>query len=60
MRFLNKKKLLSDAQSGFKPSDSCEYQLLSIFHDIYKSFNCNPPLEVSGIFLDISKAFDRV
>ena len=25
-----------------------------------KSFDCNPPLEVRGIFLDISKAFDRV
>ena len=37
-----------------------ECQLLSIFHDIYKSFDCNPPLEVSGIFLDILKAFDRV
>ena len=60
MRFLNEKKLLSDAQSGFKPSDSCEYQLLSIVHDIYKSFDCNLPSEVRGIFLDISKAFDRV
>ena len=26
MRFLNENKLLSDAQSGFRPSDSCEYQ----------------------------------
>ena len=59
-RFLNQNKILSDAQSGFRPSDSCEYQLLSIVHDIYKSFDCNPPLEVRGIFLDISKAFDRV
>ena len=41
-------------------SDSCEYQLLSIVHDIYKPFECNPSLEVRGIFLDISKAFDRV
>ena len=38
MRLLNKIKSLSDAQSGFRPSDSCEYQLLSIVHDIYKSF----------------------
>ena len=60
MRFLNKNKLLSDAQSGFRPSDSCEYQLLSIVHDIYKSFDCNPPLKVRGIFLDISKAFDSL
>ena len=47
-------------QSSFRPSDSCEYQLLSIVHDIYPSFDCNPPKDVRGIFLDISKAFDRV
>ena len=60
MRFLNENKLLSDAQSGFRPSDSCEYQLLSVVQDIYKSFDCNPPLEVGGMFLDISKVFGRV
>ena len=60
MRFLNENKLQSDAQSGFRHSDSCEYQRLSIVHDICKSFDCNPPLEVWGIFLDISKAIDRV
>ena len=60
MRFLNENKLLSGAQSGFRPSDSCEHQLRSIAHDIYKSFDWNPPLEVRGIFLDISKDFDRV
>ena len=64
MRFdknkLNENKFLSDAQSSFRPSNSCECRLLSIIHDIYKSFDCNPPLEVRGIFLDISKAFDRV
>ena len=59
MRF-NKNKLLSDAQSGFRPSDLCKCQLLSIVHDIYKSFDCNPSLKVGGIFSDISKAFDRV
>ena len=52
MRFLNKNKLLSDAQSGFRPSDSCEYQLPSIVHDIHRSSDCNPPLKVRGIFLD--------
>ena len=47
-------------QLGFRHSDSCEYQQLSIVDDIYASFDCNPPLDVRGIFLDISKAFDRV
>ena len=46
--------------SGFRPSDSCGHQLLSIVHDIYASFDCSPPLDVRGIFLDISTAFDRV
>ena len=60
MRFFNENKFLSDAQSGFRPSDSCEYQQLSVVHDIYKSLDCNPLLEVRGMFLDISKVFDRV
>ena len=47
-------------QSGFRPSDSCEYQLLSIVHDIYASFDCSPPLVARVIFLNISNAFDRV
>ena len=34
------------------------YKLLSIAHEIYESFDRN--LETRGIFLDISKAFDRV
>ena len=52
--------LLCDNQSGFRPSDSWEYQLLSIVHDIYASFDCNPPKDVIGILPDLSKAFDRV
>ena len=26
----------------------------------FKTFNCNPPLDVRSVYLDISKAFDRV
>ena len=58
--FLDEKDLLCEHQSGFRPSDSCKYQLLSIVHDIYASFDCHPPLDVRGIFLDTSIAFDRV
>ena len=58
--YLQENKLLCENQSGFRPYDSCEYQLLSIFHEIYASFDCNPPLDVRAVFLDISKAFDRV
>ena len=56
--FLHENNLLNESQSGFRPSDSCEYQLLSIVHNIYASFDCNPPRDVRAIFLDISKAFD--
>ena len=54
------KYLLSKYISGFRPSDSCIYQLLAITHDIFSRFDCNPTLETRGVFLDISKAFDRV
>ena len=47
--------LLSSNQSGFRPTDSCINELLSITHDIYQSFDND--LEVRGVFLDISKAF---
>ena len=60
IQFLSIFKRITPNQSGFRPSDSCEYQLLSILHEIYKSFDCNPPKDVRGIFLDLSKAFDRV
>ena len=33
---------------------------MSIVHDIYNAFDANPSLEVRGVFLDISKAFDKV
>ena len=52
--------LFTSLQSGFRQSDSCTCQLLSIAHEIYKSLDCNPSLEVRGIFLDLSKAFDKV
>ena len=52
--------LLVKCQSGFLPGDSCVSQLLRITHDIFKAFDGNPSLETRGLFLDISKAFDKV
>ena len=49
---------ISQNQSGFKPGDSCINQLLAITHEIYKSFDVC--LDVRAVFLDISKAFDKV
>ena len=58
--FIDTRNLLSVHQSGFRPGDSCVHQLISIVHEIYSAFDANPSLEVRGVFLDISKAFDRV
>ena len=57
-KFFTFNNLISPNQSGFKPGDSCINQLLSISHKIYKSFDDG--LEKRGVFLDISKAFDKV
>ena len=57
---LNNKNLVMSNQSGFWRGDSYVHQFISITHDIYKPFDANPSLEVRGIFLDLSKAFDKV
>ena len=41
-----------------KPVDSCTNQLISIMHEIYPYFGDG--FEVRGVFLDMSKAFDKV
>ena len=45
---------------SFRHGDSCMYQLIGITHNIFTAFDANPSLEVCSIFLDLSKAFDRV
>ena len=58
--YLKSNHLLSDNQSGFRSGDSCISQLISITHDIYKVFDGAPSLDTRGVFLDISKAFDKI
>ena len=58
--FFDRNNVLTSNQSGFRAGDSCTNQLISITHTIFESFDVNPPKEVRGVFLDISKAFDRV
>ena len=48
----------SPGLNGFRPGDSCTNQLLSIAHEILSAFDDGH--EVRDVFLDISKAFDRV
>ena len=52
--------LLNPCQSGFCPGDSAISQLPSITQTIHSAFDCDPTLEVRSVFLDISKAFNRV
>ena len=56
--FFTENNLISPNQSGSRSVDSCVNQLLAITHEIYKSFD--EEFEVRGVFLDISKAFDKV
>ena len=58
--YFEKNNILNKNQSGFRVGDSCINQLIGITHNIYHSFDANPTLEVRGVFLDISKAFDKV
>ena len=56
--FFSENELISPKQSGFRPGDSCTNQLLSTAHEILSAFDDGH--EVRGVFLDISKAFDRL
>ena len=57
-KFLIENDLISTNQSGFKPGDSHINQLFSKTPESCKSFDCG--YEVRGVFLGISKAFDKV
>ena len=56
--FFTDNESISSNKSGFKPGESCINLLLYITHDFYQSFDDN--LETRAVFLDISKAFDKV
>ena len=49
---------LHNLQSGFRPGHSTVLQLTYVVHQIYSSLEEGK--EVRGVFLDISKAFDKV
>ena len=57
---IDKSNLFNNNQSGFRPSDSCIHRLIAITHNIFSTFDAKPSLEVRGVFLDLSKAFDRI
>ena len=51
--------MFTDCQSGFIPDNSGVSQLQSKTQEIHKSFDCDPSDDVRGVFLDISKAFNK-
>ena len=58
--YLVSNNLITKNQSGFRPGDSTVNQLLDLVNDIHMSFDKSKSLEVRAVFLDISKAFDKV
>ena len=58
--YLNVNNLITINQSGFRPGDSTTNQLLFLVDEIHQAFDDPKSLEVCAVFLDISKAFDKV
>ena len=56
--FLIEKNLLIENNSGFKRNDSTINLLVSMLHKMYKSIDEGN--DICAIFLDVSKAFDKV
>ena len=58
--YLTSNNLITENQSGFRPGDSLTNQLLSLVNDIHVAFDSKDCLEVGSVYLDMSKAFDKV
>ena len=58
MSHLDRFKILNDAQHGFRKNRSCETQLITTLRDFSNSLNDKS--QTDAIFLDFSKAFDKV
>ena len=58
--YLNVNNLITKNHSGFRPGDSTTNQLLYLVNEIHQAFENPKSLEVRAVFLDNSKAFDKV
>ena len=58
--YLNANNLITNNQSVFRPGNSTTNQLLYLVNEIHQAFENAKSLEVPAVFLDISKAFDKV
>ena len=55
---LEKHKILSDLQHGFRSGHSCESQLIITINDLLEAYNDKDQIDL--VILDFSKAFDTV
>ena len=58
--YFQSNRLFTPSQSGSLPGDSRIAQLLSIIHEIQTPFDENLTVDVTVVFLDLSKAFDKI
>ena len=58
--YLHTNNLITKNQSGFRPGGSTTNQLLYLLDEINQAFDITKSFEVRAVFLDISKAFDKV
>ena len=56
--YINENNFITEKQSGYRRGDSTIKQLISITNAIHKTFDQGE--ELRAVFLDISRAFDRV
>ena len=59
-KYLTTHQLITKKQSGFRPGDSTTNQLIDLVEEIHQALDSTKSLEVRAVFLDISKAFDKV
>lgn len=57
--FLKENKPQNNNQSGLTPNDFLMYQLTKT-HNNFKAFDGNLLLKVGGVFLHLSKAYNKV
>lgn len=58
IKYLEDHNLIFKHQHGFRRGYSCDTQLAGFIHDIHSSIDAG--IQADAIFLDFSKAFDRV
>ena len=58
--FFKSNNLITNKQSGFRPGDATANQLIDFIDDIHLAFDSKQSLEIRSVFLNISKAFDKV